>query len=108
MTGNISRRRVLQACGMMVSMAMAGPFLLKGRPAHAQQKAPKKQVQYQDTPKRGQDCEKCLQFTPPDGCKLVDGRSIQRAGVCSLPRSRSDGGPARIGHARPFPQETLR
>ncbi len=83
MTRKISRRRVLQACGMMVPMAMAGPFLLKDRPAHAQQKTPQQQVQYQDTPKKGQDREKCLQFTPPDGCKLVAGK-INPKGWCLL------------------------
>jgi high potential iron-sulfur protein len=85
MSRKISRRRVLQACGMIVpmAMAMAGPFLLKGRPAHAQQEATKQQVQYQDTPKKGQDCEKCLQFTPPDGCKLVGGK-INPKGWCLL------------------------
>ena len=83
MTRKISRRRVLQACGMVVPLAMAGPFLLKGRPADAQQKATKQQVQYQETPKKGQDCEKCLQFTPPDGCKLVAGK-INPKGWCLL------------------------
>ena len=83
MTRKISRRRVLQACGMIVPMAMAGPFLLKSRPADAQQKATKQQVQYQETPKKGQDCEKCLQFTPPDGCKLVGGK-INPKGWCLL------------------------
>lgn len=68
---------------MIVPMAMAGPVLLKGRPAHAQQKATTQQVQYQDTPKKGQDCEKCLQFTPPDGCKLVGGK-IAPKGWCLL------------------------
>jgi hypothetical protein len=83
MTRKISRRLVLQACGMIVPMAMAGPFLLEGRPADAQQKATKQQVQYQETPKKGQDCEKCLQFTPPDGCKLVGGK-INPKGWCLL------------------------
>ena len=40
-------------------------------------------MQYQDTPKKGQDCEKCLQFTPPDGCKLVGGK-INPKGWCLL------------------------
>ena len=83
MTRRISRRRLLQACGMIVPAALARPFLLGARPADAQQKATKQQVQYQETPKKGQDCEKCLQFTPPDGCKLVGGK-INPKGWCLL------------------------
>jgi len=82
MTRRISRRRLLQACGMIVPAALVGP-LLGTRPADAQQKATKQQVQYQETPKKGQDCEKCLQFTPPDGCKLVGGK-INPKGWCLL------------------------
>lgn len=83
MTRKISRRRVLRACGMIVPLAMVGPALLTSRPAHAQQKATKQQVQYQDTPKKGQDCDKCLQFVAPDGGKLVGGK-INPKGRCLL------------------------
>ena len=83
MTRNVSRRRVLRACAMIVPLSVAGSALLRVRPAQAQQKATKQQVQYQETPKKGQDCEKCLQFIAPDSCKLVGGK-INPKGWCLL------------------------
>jgi len=83
MTRNISRRRVLQACAMIVPLSVAGPALLTARSAEAQQKATKQQVKYQETPNKGQDCDKCLQFIAPDGCKLVGGK-INPKGWCLL------------------------
>ena len=55
----------------------------EGPPGARATEGPQQQVQYQDTPKKGQDCEKCLQFTPPDGCKLVAGK-INPKGWCLL------------------------
>jgi High potential iron-sulfur protein len=51
--------------------------------AEAQQKAAKQMVQYQDKPKGAQECDNCLQFVAPDGCKLVDGK-INPKGWCLL------------------------
>ena len=48
-----------------------------------QQKADKKIVQYQEKPKADQECDKCLQFVPPDACKLVAGK-INPKGWCQL------------------------
>jgi hypothetical protein len=83
MARKMSRRRVLQGCGLIVPLAVVGQVLVRSRPAHAQQKATKQQVQYQETPKKGQDCEKCLHFVPPDGCKMVGGK-INPKGWCLL------------------------
>jgi hypothetical protein len=49
----------------------------------AQQKAPKKMVQYQEKPKGAQECDKCLQFLVPSSCKLVEG-PINPKGWCVL------------------------
>ncbi len=51
--------------------------------ASAQQKVPKAQVQYQDKPKNGAQCDGCLQFVAPSSCKLVDG-TIAPTGWCLL------------------------
>jgi hypothetical protein len=67
----ISRRRILRAGVAVLPLVIVGRALLPGRPAAAQQKATKQQVQYQESPKAGQECAKCLHFIAPDGCKLA-------------------------------------
>ncbi len=71
----ISRRVVLQA-GLVA--VVAG---LSGRAA-AQQKIAQKLVQYQDKPKDGHQCDGCLQFEPPNACKVVEGK-ISPTGWCA-------------------------
>ncbi len=71
-----SRRALLLGC---VGLALTvGP-----RRADAQQKAAQKVVQYQEKPKGAQECDKCLHFLPPTGCKLVEGK-INPKGWCVL------------------------
>jgi hypothetical protein len=65
-----SRRAVLQA-GVAV---LAGAGLVT--PAAAQQKIEKSLVLYQEKPKDGQQCSKCLQFQPPDACAIVEGKIL--------------------------------
>jgi hypothetical protein len=71
----ISRRFVLRA-GLAALAAWP-------RRASGQQKTPKKLVQYQETPKKDQECDRCLHFVPPDGCKVVEGK-INPKGWCAL------------------------
>jgi hypothetical protein len=72
-----SRRAVLRG-------ALATAVVLGGwGAAQAQAKAPKTAVQYQEKPKGDQECDKCLHWVPPDGCKLVDGK-INPKGWCVL------------------------
>lgn len=47
------------------------------------QKVDQKLVMYQTTPKNGQSCNKCVNFEPPNACKLVAG-VISPAGWCQL------------------------
>jgi len=77
MTEAIGRRTVLR--GGLVLALTAGA----ARTAGAQQKAAKKMVQYQEKPKGTQQCDLCLQFIPPDSCKLVES-PINPKGWCSL------------------------
>ena len=72
-----SRRAVLQGALAVVIVAGASTW------SAAQQKADKKIVQYQEKPKGDQECDKCLHFEPPEGCKLVAGK-INPQGWCSL------------------------
>ena len=83
MTEGISRRRILQAGAVILPLVVVSPALRSARKAAAQQKATKQHVQYQETPKKGQECSKCLQFIAPDSCKLVGGK-INPHGWCLL------------------------
>jgi hypothetical protein len=38
-------------------------------------------VQYQQTPKDGQECDKCVNWVPPNSCKIVAG-TISPKGYC--------------------------
>ncbi len=70
------RRKVLR-----LGAAILGGGLIE--PAAAQQKVQKPQVQYQDKPKNGAQCDACVHFAAPSSCKLVDG-AIAPSGWCLL------------------------
>ena len=63
------RRQLLQAAGA----AVAGTALGRGAAAQAsnQDKIPQAEAKYQPQPHGQQRCEICLQFEPPDQCKIV-------------------------------------
>jgi len=79
---SVTRRALLtRSLGVLV---VAGALTaLDAAPSHAQPKTAQKLVQYQQTPKNGQECDACLHFVPPDGCKVVDGK-INPKGWCAL------------------------
>ncbi|PPQ30653.1 high-potential iron-sulfur protein [Rhodopila globiformis] len=64
-----SRRQVLCA-----GLAVAGGLAAAG--ARAQEKIAPEMVQYQRTPKDGNKCATCVNFEPPDTCKIVAGKVI--------------------------------
>jgi hypothetical protein len=45
-------------------------------PARAQQKIAQTAVQYQTHPKDGQMCSICVNFQPPNACKIVEGNIV--------------------------------
>lgn len=49
----------------------------------AASKVSKQAVGYQDHPDGDKRCERCAQFQPPDGCKMVDGQ-ISPQGSCRI------------------------
>lgn len=77
-TDNKSRRSMLKSVVWLAGIATI-PLLANTRIAMAQSKLTKADVQYQDTPKEGKDCNGCLQFIPgatpiANGtCKVVEG-----------------------------------
>ncbi len=72
-----TRRAVLRGA---LAVAMVGAAV--GR-AWAQGKAKQSLVQYQEKPKGGQQCDGCLQWAPPNSCKVVEGK-ISPKGWCLL------------------------
>ena len=73
----LSRRSLL--CGA----AGATGVVVTLKPALAQPKISKIAVNYQDHPDGDKRCDKCIQFQPPDACKVVDG-SISPQGFCRI------------------------
>jgi hypothetical protein len=71
-----TRRGVMRTgLGLVAGTAMAGA-------ARAQdQKIGQALVQYQKTPKNGQECDACVNWVAPNGCKIVEG-TIEPKGWC--------------------------
>ena len=76
----ISRRLLLGAMtwGTGIAASAMGAMI-----AAAQQKVSKVDAKYQDQPKGQQRCEICVNFQPPNACKLVDGE-IKPTGWCQF------------------------
>jgi hypothetical protein len=78
----VSRRMALRAA-MALAVAGAAGVAEAQQPEQPVQKVDPKLVMYQPTPKNGQACNKCVNFEPPNACKLVAG-VISPAGWCQL------------------------
>jgi hypothetical protein len=63
--GMTSRRGIMQAGVGLVAAGMASKSFAQG------DKLAQDVVQYQKTPKDGAKCSLCVNFEPPDGCKIV-------------------------------------
>ena len=63
--------------------AAAGILAAATHPAPAQPKISKIAVNYQDHPDGNKRCDKCIQFQPPDACKVVEG-TISPQGSCRI------------------------
>jgi secreted PhoX family phosphatase len=75
----ISRRSFLRGAATIAGAAGAAT-IIPIRVAHAQ-KADKKSMQYQDTPKNNQQCDACTYFQAPNKCGIVEG-DISPKGWC--------------------------
>ena len=74
----LSRRALLRS-----AVGATGVVAATLSPALAQPKISKVAVNYQDHPDGDKRCDKCIQFQPPDACKLVEG-SISPQGSCRI------------------------
>jgi hypothetical protein len=77
-SARLSRRSLLGGAISVVGILGAAP-----KPAAAQPKISKVAVNYQDHPDGDKRCDKCVQFQPPDACKVVDG-AISPQGSCRI------------------------
>ena len=68
---NYQTRRIVLRAGLGLAAAGAAGMGL-ARPARAQ-KIAKEALMYQDSPKDGHECDQCVQWEPPNACKIVDG-----------------------------------
>lgn len=66
--------RGIMALGVAAAAAKAGV-------AQAQEKIAQQMVQYQDTPKDGAQCNKCVNWVEPNACTIVAG-TIAPTGWC--------------------------
>jgi hypothetical protein len=74
----LSRRWLLQGATVIV-----GSLGATRNPVAAQPKISKLAVNYQDRPDGDKRCDRCVQFQPPDACKVVDG-AISPQGSCRI------------------------
>ena len=72
-----TRRAVLQ--GALAATMVGGAAGV----TRAQDKVRQTLVQYQGKPKGDQQCDSCVQWEPPDSCKVVVGK-ISPRGWCAL------------------------
>jgi len=77
-SARLSRRSLLAGTIGAVGILGGAPNL-----ATAQPKISKVAVNYQDHPDGDKRCDKCVQFQPPDSCKVVEG-AISPQGSCRI------------------------
>jgi hypothetical protein len=81
MSAPLCRRALLQYAVSAASSAVI--CCPPPKPAAAAPKISKKAVAYQDYPDGNKRCEKCVQFQPPDACKMVEG-PVSPQGSCRI------------------------
>jgi len=77
-SARLSRRAMLGGVIGAVGILGTTPNLAKAQP-----KISKVAVNYQDQPDGDKRCDKCVQFQPPDACKVVEG-AISPQGSCRI------------------------
>jgi hypothetical protein len=65
------------------TIAAVGILAVGRQRATAQPKISKIAVNYQDHPDGDKRCDRCVQFLPPDACKVVNG-TISPQGSCRI------------------------
>ena len=86
MVGAVPRRVLLWGAASALSAATGGRA---ASGATAQERVGKAEARYQDQPRGQQRCEICLNFQPPNQCRLVEGR-ISPKGWCQFFAAREN------------------
>lgn len=90
MSTNVSRRSIIEALALAASASAGMALSLR---AEAEVSEAKKishaDAKYQPTPNGQQRCEICLQFEPPDHCKIVQS-PISASGWCQYFAAREN------------------
>lgn len=76
---NKTSRRCMMRTGLGLLAASAA--LAAGTAQAQDQKIAKNLVQYQEGPKDGAECDKCVNWVAPNACKIVEGQ-INPKGWC--------------------------
>jgi hypothetical protein len=76
-----SRRLLMHSA--MSAIGAAALIGIRSESAVAIMKISQKAVAYQDHPQGDKRCDKCVQFLPPNACKMVDG-AISAQGSCRI------------------------
>jgi hypothetical protein len=74
----LSQRSLLGGAMGAAGILWATPSLVRAQP-----KISKVAVNYQDHPDGDKRCEKCVQFQPPNSCKVVEG-AVSPQGSCRI------------------------
>jgi hypothetical protein len=77
-SARLSRRSLLRG-----AVGATGVLAATLNPALAQPKISKVAVNYQDHPDGDKRCDRCVQFQPPNACKMVEG-TISPQGSCRI------------------------
>ena len=72
-----SRRALMKAGAMLAT----GGLMVAGAARAQDQKIEQSLVQYQEMPKDGNECDKCVNWIDPNACKIVAGK-INPKGWC--------------------------
>jgi hypothetical protein len=80
-----SRRDVLRSSALLAGGSILAGAALASRPAAAAaaSKVPQSEAGYKSVASGAARCDRCVQFQPPAGCKIVAG-AISPAGSCDF------------------------
>jgi hypothetical protein len=88
----LSRRAVIGSGGLAIGVLIAGgdaPPTVADQEVSEADKIKQTDAHFQKFPKGPQRCQICLQFTPPDKCKIVQGPIIPQ-GWCQFFAAREN------------------
>ena len=78
---NTTSRRCIMRTGLGLLAAGAAATAGASAARAQDQKIAQNLVQYQETPKDGAECDKCVNWVDPNACKIVEGK-INPKGWC--------------------------